>query len=324
MAEPKVVLSLQSLTRIGTLVTLTLQNTALVLLTKFSYRETAVPYAASTVVASAEFVKLVVSFTLLLMSDGKASVVEAFQEVPSNAVRLMLPSVLYVVQNNLLFEGMRLLSPTMYMVCSQSKILTSAFCSVVILHTTITRKQYGALLLLVSGIVTVQSAEDNRIMKSVRPHRMFASGTMRGIVVVFMASLTSGLAGTYLEKMYKERVSPRHTIWFRNVQLACFSLPIAILSAVRCDSGRLHKEGIFQGYDAIVISIIALHAAGGLVVAAVLRYANNVLKCFAVSISICNCSIATIYLSDTIDKSVNARVLLGVALVIMSTFLFQR
>ena len=41
---------------------LTIQNTALVLVTKISYRKSATPYVVSTVLASAELVKLVLSY----------------------------------------------------------------------------------------------------------------------------------------------------------------------------------------------------------------------------------------------------------------------
>ena len=134
---------------------LTIQNTALVLVTKFSYRTAATPYVVSTVIASAELVKLVLSYVLLVASDGQSAARDALREVPSNATRLAVPSVLYVIQNNLLFEGVRLLSPTAYMVCSQSKILTSAICSVLLLGTRITRKQCVALMVLVCGMIMV-------------------------------------------------------------------------------------------------------------------------------------------------------------------------
>ena len=72
---------------------LTMQNTALVLLTKFSYRESATPYVASSVIASAELVKLILSYILLVASDGQSASRDALCEVPSNATRLAVPSV---------------------------------------------------------------------------------------------------------------------------------------------------------------------------------------------------------------------------------------
>ena len=300
---------------------MTIQNTALVLVTKFSYRQSATPYVASTVIASAELGKIVLSYILLVASDGQSAARDMLREVPSNATRLVVPSVLYVIQNNLLFEGMRLLSPTAYMVCSQSKILTSAFCSVLLLGTRITHKQYVALLVLVCGMVMVQSEEGRR--QNASSDTVRTGETIRGMVTVLTATFTSGFAGAYLEKMYKEAGAQKRSVWFRNAQLACFSLPMAMIGSAWRDGERLRvKEGAFQGYDSIVVLVIALQAVGGLVVAAVLRYAGNVLKCFAVSISICNCAVTTTLLSDD-GHSLSASTILCIALVIGSTFLYS-
>ena len=303
------------------LFTLTIQNTALVLVTKFSYRKSATPYVVSTVIASAELVKLVSSYILLVASDGQSAARDALREVPPNATRLAVPSVLYVIQNNLLFEGVRLLSPTAYMVCSQSKILTSAFCSVLLLGTRITHKQYVALLVLVCGMVMVQCEEGRG--QNVPSDGAQTGEILRGMVATLTAAFTSGFAGAYLEKMYKEAGAQKRSVWFRNAQLACFSLPVAMIWSAWRDGEHLHaNEGVFQGYDGVVVLVIALQAVGGLVVAAVLRYAGNVLKCFAVSISICNCAVATTLFSDD-AHSLSASAILGIALVISSTFLYS-
>jgi len=302
------------------LLILTMQNTALVLITKLSYRKTT-PYVVSTVVTSAELVKLILSCSLLIILDGQSIARDALREVPSNAMRLAVPSILYVIQNNLLFEGVRLLSPTAYMVCSQSKILTSAFCSGLLLGTQIKRKQYVALLVLVCGMIMVQSGE--RHGTGVPWRGVHNVETLRGMFSVFTASFTSGFAGAYLEKMYKEAGAEKRSIWFRNTQLAFFSLPVAVLCAAWHDGEHFRtNKDVFQGYDGVVLLVIALHAFGGLIVAAVLRYAGNVLKCFAVSISICNCAIATtVFLGD--GHGLSIRAIFGIALVIVSIFLYS-
>ena len=301
------------------LLILTIQNTALVLVTKFSYRETATPYDVSTVVACAELVKLTLSCMLLSASEGQSAVIDALREVLPNSMRLVLPSVLYVIQNNLLFHGVRLLSPTLYMVCSQSKILTSTLCSALLLGTRITRKQHVAVLLLVCGMVMVQDEEGRG--QNLPSHGGYKGETLKGMFTVFTAAFTSGFAGAYLEKMYKE--STKRSVWFRNAQLACFSLPVAMIGVVWREGERLHaNESVFQGFDAIVVLVITLQAIGGLAVAAVLRYAGNILKCFAVSISICNCAVATMMFSNKGSHNLSASTTLGVAFVISATFLY--
>ena len=128
----------------------------------------------------------------------------------------------------------------------------------------------------------------------------------------------------YLEKLYTQASgATKRSVWFRNAQLACFSLPVAMIGSAWRDGERLRaSEGLFQGYDGVVLLVIALQAIGGLVVAAVLRYAGNVLKCFAVSISICTCAVVTtLFSEDAHDLSASA--FLGIALVIGSTFLYS-
>ena len=300
------------------LLLLTFQNTALVLLTKFSYRNDAAPYFVSTAISCSEIVKLLASCALVAKYDGHIALVDAFREIPTNSMRLALPSVLYVIQNNLLFDGVRLLSPLVYTACAQSKILTSAFFGVALLKSRVTRKQFVALCALVVGMVLVQS-EDSSGDKE-------AGVSLRGLVVVFTASITSGFSGAYLEKMFKEAKETQATppsIWFRNVQLACFSVPCAIFTACWRDGKNILLKGVFAGYDGVVVSIIALQAFGGLIVAAVMRYASNVLKCFAVSLSICNCTAATKYMSDSYENIIwDVNQILGIVLVIGSTFAY--
>jgi len=54
-----------------------------------------------------------------------------------------------------------------------------------------------------------------------------------------------------------------------------------------------------------------------------LRYAGNVLKCFAVSISICNCALATTVFPKDGGHGLSAGATLGIAFVIGSTFLYS-
>ena len=313
-------LSSQKALQLSALLLLTLQNTALVLLTKFSYRKSATPYIASTVIAFSECLKLVVSCSLVVVYDGLETLIAAFRDISTSWLRLSLPSVLYVLQNNLLFEGVRLLSPTVYISCSQSKILTSALFGTILLKTRITRKQCISLCMLVVGMIMVQIEREPihgvTVTRSEPP--------IKGVVLVFTASITSGFAGAYLEKMYKEVAvdGQSHSIWYRNTQLACFSVPFAFFASYWQDGARVISNGVLLGYDYVVVTIIALQAIGGLVVAAVMRYASNVMKCFAVSLSICNCTVANAFLFG--DGKLNMRVhqALGVALVIGATFAY--
>ena len=58
------------------------------------------------------------------------------------------------------------------------------------------------------------------------------------------------------------------------------------------------KYGFFYGYDLIVVSVVLLQAIGGLVVAVVVKYADNILKGFAASFSIITSCIISIFVLD--------------------------
>ena len=311
--------------RFGALAALIAQNTALVLVTKFSFsRGVLTPYLVSTVVACSESLKFVVSCALLTRTHGKGAAISAMRDLRSNGARLALPSALYVIQNNLLFKAVQLLSPTMYMVCSQSKILTSALFSVLLLNSRITRRQCLALLTLVAGMILVNASENlggaERVVASAN-----GGDTSRGLLAVFTATFISGFAGAYLEKMYKSSnhggaESHSDSVWFRNTQLACFSVPVALMSAYWRDSAQIW-HGLFQGYDYVVAIVVILQATGGLVVALVMRHAGNILKCFAVSISMCNCAVFTCLVSS--EQTSVSTLVMGLALVVAATFAYS-
>ena len=49
---------------------------------------------------------------------------------------------------------------------------------------------------------------------------------------------------------------------------------------------KIEEKGFFYGYDLFVWYLVALNACGGLIVAVVVKYADNILKGFACSMAI--------------------------------------
>ena len=213
-----------------TLLLLVVQNTTLVILLKISFREDAEPYAPSTVVLTVECIKLVVCSSVVFLrsvKDLKTSVTQILRQRI-----LFVPSLLYVIQNTLLFYGARRLSPLVYVVCTQTKILTTAVMSRVVLGTRHSYAQLLALLLLIAGIIVVQEQDISAGSSSLQEHKIDKS--LLGIAAVLLASLTSGTAGVILENIYKSTASQgtpsfEHSVWTRNVQLSFISIPFAML-----------------------------------------------------------------------------------------------
>ena len=290
-----------------------LQNTALVLITKLSFRALAKPYIISTVVFFSECLKLLFSLLLTFIFDGRTVFKRVLSEIPTSATTLALPGLLYVLQNVLLLAGLKSLSPTVFLVCSQAKILTSALFAALVLKTQISRRQLFALFLLACGMVLVERAEGTQDRSAV------SASLPTGVCAVLLAACISGFAGSYLEKLYKSSNADARSIWHRNAQLAVFSAPLATIVMYSLDREQINSVGLLQGYDCIVFLIVVLHASGGLCVAAAMRYASNIMKCFAVSISISICEMLTVY-SRNLDVYEMSYRLVGVC----STFMYAQ
>lgn len=294
------------------LISLVIQNTAVAILLKFSFRETAAAYAPTTVVLTTEMLKLLVcGLVAVLQSFGHF--LSAILTIGDQSI-LFVPSMLYVIQNNLLFFGAQKLSPVIYIVCTQMKILSTAVISRFLLGTKLSPKQHLALFFLVFGVILVQ-APDRAVFGS--SHKQDKPDeSLIGVSAVLLASITSGAAGVILEKIFKDpddrAVKVEHTIWSRNVQLSLISLPFALVGVYYQASEQVRNHGLFHGYDAVVWSVVLLQAGGGIIIGYVMKFASTILKCFAVALSICLCAIYSVANGDVIPS---ATLLLGLLIV---------
>ncbi|CBY25214.1 UDP-galactose transporter [Caenorhabditis elegans] len=123
-----------------------------------------------------------------------------------------------------------------------------------------------------------------------------------GFIAVLIACVLSGFAGIYFEKILK---GSNVSIWIRNIQLAFPSIFFAFLFASVKDNSSLYQDGpnpieiwnnMLQGFDWAVWVTVAINAFGGLVVAVVIKYADNILKAFATSLAIVLNCIAAYFL----------------------------
>ena len=64
----------------------------------------------------------------------------------------------------------------------------------------------------------------------------------------------------------------------RNVQLAILSVPMGLITSYLKDGAKIADNGFFHGYDNFVWFTVAQNALGGLLVAVVVKYADNILK----------------------------------------------
>jgi UDP-galactose transporter len=121
----------------------------------------------------------------------------------------------------------------------------------------------------------------------------------RGLLALIAISLISGITGVYFEKVLKE--SPASvTLWARNAQLSFFSIfPALFIGVLWQDGEEIGRRGFFVGYSSLVWAIVLLQASGGIVVAVCIKYADNIEKNFATSISVVLSCLGSAWFFDT-------------------------
>lgn len=193
------------------------------------------------------------------------------------------------------------------------KILTTAMFAVIILHKQLRGSQWMSLLLLTAGVALVQlSASDKGSTgNEIEQNRLL------GCVAAVSACCCSGFAGIYFEKILK---GSDVSVWVRNVQLSFLSLPLGIMTSYANDYSAITAKGFFYGYDGYVWYLVVLNAVGGLLVAMVVKYADNILKGFATSLAIVMSTVASVFMFGFV---ITFQFAVGTAMVIGSIFLYS-
>ncbi|KAI7820719.1 nucleotide-sugar transporter-domain-containing protein [Kickxella alabastrina] len=273
------------------LMVLTLQNSILVLVMRYSrVISTTERYYTSTAVLLSE---------LTNGSEFKAKHL-VYEVFGGDSWKMLIPAGLYTIQNNLQYVA----------VTYQLKILTTALCSVVLLRTVLGRARWLALVGLTAGVALVQMPTATGDQKEE------TTSSIVGLLAVLAACVLSGLAGVYFEKVLK---GSRKSLWTRNVQLSLFSTLPALFGVFVVDGAGVSRDGFFHAYSSWTWGAIMCQAVGGLIVAVVVKYADNILKGFATSISIVLSCLASVWI---FGFHITLPFVLGTALVIGATYLY--
>ncbi|KAM0753551.1 nucleotide-sugar transporter [Meredithblackwellia eburnea MCA 4105] len=237
--------------------------------------------------------------------------------------KLAVPAALYVVQNNLQFVAASNLDVPTFQITYNLKILTTAVFSVLMLKKQLGGKKWVALVLLAVGVAVVQLSSSKPDVASNASHEM---DQLKGLVAVFTACMTSGLAGVYFEMVLK---GSKASIWTRNIQLSIFSfipaaLPIVlprIQYAFAADPTLAPPPPVFAHFGFWAWAVVMCQVLGGLVTALVIKYADNLLKGFATSLSIVLSFLSGVVL---FNFQVTWMFVLGTSFVVYATVLYSQ
>ena len=276
-----------ALLRYGSLGLLVAQDTALVLLMRYTRQQTGIMYISSTAVCCMEVMKLGVCFLMLLCGEARGSLGVLMRVLkkemlarPREVGRLAVPAILYLIQNNLLYFALSHLQATPYKVTYNLKILTSAFFSVTLLGQDLGRRKWLSMVVLFVGVTIVQM--DKPDDGKTKFHKSALGYQTLGLIAVGAAAMTSGFSGVYQQRILQ---NSKTNMWIRNTQMGITSVVLGVCGALYKDHQAIARGGFFQGYSGLVWLVITLQACGGLNVAFILKYADNILKGFAAAFS---------------------------------------
>lgn len=300
--------------RQASLVVMTLQNTLLVIFMSYSRKPPANGehmYVVTTAVVCSEALKFVSSLCLSLMSLSAHEIIQAMLSV--DALMMLVPAGLYTLQNNLQYVAMNHLDVSIYQVLYQMKLVTTALFSVSMLGRSLSVRQWFGIVVCTLGIAIVQISS----LIDKPAEKEGGGNSMIGFLAVTFSCVTSGLAGVYTEKVFK---TSRTNMWVRNMQLALFSVAVGGAGVLVNDLELVVEKGFFIGYNRVVWTVIGLQAFGGIVVAVVVKYADNIAKGFSTGISIVvSCAISSLLF----DFKMNTAFAAGAFCVLMSIGIYS-
>jgi UDP-sugar transporter A1/2/3 len=308
-----------ALIKYGSLLLLVGQMVGLVLLMRYTRTHSVNNqlYLASTAVFMMEISKFILCLIIIGFETGLKGLHKEIHRhtlgSPNEMMKLCVPSFLYTVQNNLLYLALTNLDAATYQILYQLKILTTAIFSKTMLGRQFSGIKWFSLVVLTAGVAVVQLSGSKDSSSSSQERNSTV-----GLVAVLCAACTSGFSGVYFEKILKGSDA---SVFVRNVQMGIPSMMIALGGVYMQDYEVVMTKGFFVGYNGWVWSVILVQAVGGLIVAVVVKYADNVLKVFASSFSIIfSCLISAVLF----DFRPNGLFLVGAALVCLSTALYSK
>ena len=314
------------------LVMMVLQNSSCVLVGR--YTRAGIPkedqYQVNHLLFVIEFSKLLASCALEHYTSGGKLISHLQMHVldkPLDALKITIPALLYLFQNTLLYVALENLTAPIFQVTYQFKLVTTAIMSVVMLQRKYSMQQWICLVMISFGVAMVVLGEK----KEATAEQVAAQGHTNlfvGLIAVTCACVSSALAGVYFEKVLKKPAqthddavkTPPPSLWMRNIQLAFYSVLIAAAQGWWQKSSEPTGQAYLHGFNAWTWTLVALQAGGGLLVAAVIKYADNVLKGLATGVSVVLSSALSMLLFST---PLGMKFVVGACLILTAVWFFS-
>ena len=243
------------------------------------------PYNTLLVPATVELVKLLASSLMLVKMKIKRETI--VRKVGWRSfLQFSIPGFCYFVSNNCMFYVIRDFGPAKYQIFSNLKILSSGILMRIILGRNLSWLQWKSLILLVVGATIVQLDQLSCRLYTLEKSS-HSSNDMGSYVFVLLNTLFSGAGGVFSERLLKgEDTLANECIHWQNIQMYFFGMIFGLVPLLLNDSGNLHGSSPFAGFNLPACVALVTLAASGLSVSFILKYLDNVAKCFMATFGI--------------------------------------
>lgn len=260
---------------------LTVFSSSLGILTTLSQTGGGYKYDYATIPFLAELLKFLVCGYLLwkeLKSPQSAAVTTEW----SSILLYPIPSIIYLVHNNVLFLTLTYVDTSTHQIMGNLKIVTTGILFRTFLKRKLSKLQWMAIMLLTIGTTVSQvkgCGETNCGSLLAAP--------IQGYLLGILSACLSALAGVYTEYLMKKN---QDSLYWQNMQLYAFGVLFNIARLTVEDVRAGFSNGcwwnrLFNGYDFVTWLVVLNLSCTGLLVSWVMKYADTIVKVYATSMA---------------------------------------
>ena len=245
------------------------------------------PYNTSVIPCAVECVKLVASSSMLAHERlSKSRQREPLNFTPRDFIAYAFPALCYFVSNNCMFYIIRYLGASTFQIMNNLKVLSTGVFMYIFLDRRLSWMQWKALVVLVVGCMVTQLGADERAGAD-------NQSSIAGYALVLVSAATSGAGGVFSEKLLKGICTKQEkesrsgdSIHWQNMQLYVFGFMFGLISIQMDAKGEASRDrSAFDGFNPFAYATVATLAMCGLLVSFILKYLDNVAKCFCAALS---------------------------------------
>ncbi|OQR71167.1 CMP-sialic acid transporter 4-like [Tropilaelaps mercedesae] len=185
-------------------------------------------------------------------------------------VRTIVPCVIYAITNNIFFIALLFVSPPVWMILIQMRLIFLLFIYRVMFKHTIVAAQWVGAVFLVVSVALMQVDHVHDFMNAVGP----------ALILATISSLLSALAGVYIELILKTEGDSE--LWRRQFHLYSGSALVSIIPFLvsKYHFGRLTFDLVGDSalLNLFICASIVLSAAFGIATSLVIKKLDNIIR----------------------------------------------